>query len=62
MTIQEATQKAQDWQNLLDEADCEEQNNCTGAAERIRNEARAIEQELEAAGYMPLDLLSRKAR
>jgi len=57
MTVQDAERKALDWQSLNEDAQCEEENGCGEIAMKIRDEARAIEQELEAAGYNALQLL-----
>lgn len=57
MTIEQAEQKAQEWNTLHDDANCEEENGCEGAAIKLRDEARAIEKELEAAGHNPSQLL-----
>lgn len=57
MTIEQAEKKAQEWNSLHDDANCEEENGCEGAAIRMRDEARTLEKELEAAGHNPAQLL-----
>lgn len=57
MTQLEAEHKAQDLENLYQDAECEEQNGCHGAAERARNEARIIEEELRVEGKDPAQIL-----
>jgi len=51
MTIEEANQKATEWSNLIADAECEAENECHGASERLLAEAREIEKEINAAGY-----------
>lgn len=57
MTIEEAEQKALEWKATHEDANAEEECECYGAAERLRNEARAIEKAIEAAGYNACDLI-----
>lgn len=51
ITKEKALELAKGIIDLHSEADCEEQANCHGAAERLRNDAHADEKTLIAAGY-----------
>lgn len=57
MTKEQAEQKAQEWSNLIADAECEAENECHGASERLLAEARIIEKEIEHAGYEANQLL-----
>ena len=51
MTHEEAKQKAAEWSDLISGAECEEENGCHGASERMIAEARAIEVAMGECGW-----------
>jgi predicted transposase YdaD len=51
MTHEEAKQKALEWSNLIADAECEAENGCHGASERLLAEARTIEKTMGESGW-----------